>query len=78
MHAPKQRPASRPSVFTVPAAAAELGCSESHVYRLIAAGELRAVDIGTPGSTRAKTRVRADDIAAYIERRTPKNRTATR
>ena len=39
------------------------GCSEMHVYRLIAAGELRAVDIATPGAGRSKTRVRSDDLA---------------
>jgi hypothetical protein len=41
-----------------------------HVYRLISAGELMAVDIGTPGSGRAKTRVRSDDLADYINRNT--------
>ena len=46
------------------------GCSEMHVYRLIAAGELRAVDIATPGAGRSKTRVRSDDLAAYIDRKT--------
>jgi len=51
------------------------GCSEMHVYRQIAAGELRAVDIATPGSGRSKTRVRSDDLADYIERQT-RGRTA--
>src|SRR5262245_16251692 len=46
------------------------GCSEMHVYRLIAAGELPAVDIATPGAGRSKTRVRGDDAAAYIDRKT--------
>jgi excisionase family DNA binding protein len=46
------------------------GCSEMHVYRLIAAGELRAVDIATPGARRSKTRVRSDDLADYINRNT--------
>jgi len=46
------------------------GVSEMHVYRLDAAGELRAVDIATPGAGRAKTRVRSDDLAGYIERKT--------
>lgn len=41
-----------------------------HIYRLIAAGELRAVDIATPGAGRSKTRVRGDDLNAYIERNT--------
>ena len=46
------------------------GCSDMHVYRLIAAGELRAVDIATPGAGRAKTRIRSDDLADYIDRKT--------
>ena len=32
----------------------KLDCSEMHVYRLIAAGLLRAVDIATPGAGRTK------------------------
>ena len=47
-----------------------LGCSEMHVYRLIAAGELPAVDIAMPGAGRTKTRIRSDDLADYIERQT--------
>jgi AAA domain len=39
-----------------------------HIYRLIAAGELRAVDIATPGAGRTKTRIRGDDLANYIDR----------
>ena len=62
--------ADRPPVLTVPGAAGQLGCSETHIYRLIAAGELRAVDIAMPGAGKSKTRVRADDIAEYIERQT--------
>jgi excisionase family DNA binding protein len=46
------------------------GCSEMHVYRLIAAGELTAVDIATPGAGRSKTRIRSDDLADYIKRNT--------
>lgn len=46
------------------------GCSDMHVYRLIAAGELRAVDISQPGSRKSKTRVRSDDLAAYIDAHT--------
>jgi excisionase family DNA binding protein len=62
--------AGRPPVLTVPGAAGQLGCSEMHIYRLVAAGELRAVDISMPGSVRSKTRIRADDLASYIERQT--------
>jgi hypothetical protein len=41
-----------------------------HIYRLIAAGELRAVDIATPSAGRTKTRIRGDDLADYIDRKT--------
>jgi excisionase family DNA binding protein len=59
------------TLHSVTEAAAEiLGCSEMHVYRLIAAGELTAVDIATPGAGRSKTRIRSDDLADYIDRKT--------
>lgn len=48
------------------------GCSKMHVYRLITNGELRAVDIANPGAGRSKTRIRSDDLADYIERKTRK------
>ncbi len=58
-------------LYSIPGIAALLGgCSKMHVYRLIAAGELRAVDTATPGAGRPKTRVRSDDLADYIERKT--------
>ena len=57
-------------LLPVLAAAERLGCSDMHVYRLIADGELRAVDIAQPGARRSKTRVRSDDLAAYIDKRT--------
>lgn len=55
-------------VYSIQDAAARLGCSRTHVYALIAAGELRAVNIALTG--RSKTRVRSDDLAAYIARQT--------
>jgi excisionase family DNA binding protein len=59
------------TLHSVAEAAAEiLGCSEMHVYRLIAAGELTAVDIAAPDAGRSKTRVRSDDLADYIDRKT--------
>jgi excisionase family DNA binding protein len=58
------------ALHTVPGAAERLHCSEMHVYRLIAAGELRAVDISAPSSRRSKTRIRGDDLDDYIERQT--------
>ena len=64
-----QRPAAL-ELLTIPATAGRLGCSLPHVYRLIGAGALRAVDIAEPGSRRSKTRVRSDDLDAYIDRMT--------
>jgi excisionase family DNA binding protein len=57
-------------LFTPRETAERLGCSENHVYRLIARGALRAVDIGQPGAQRSKTRVRSDDLFGYIEKQT--------
>ena len=57
-------------LYSVTQVAEILDCSDMHVYRLIAAGELRAADIGTPGSGRPKSRIRSDDLADYIDRKT--------
>lgn len=59
-----------PVLLTIPQTRHRLGCSEMHVYRLIASGALRAVDIAQPGARRAKTRIRDDDLAAYINAHT--------
>jgi excisionase family DNA binding protein len=59
-----------PALLTIAAAAARLGCSDMHIYRLIAAGELDAVDISQPGAKRAKTRVSELNLSSYIEART--------
>jgi excisionase family DNA binding protein len=63
------------SALTIRSTSERLGCSENTVYRLIAAGKLRAVDIAPPGSLRSKTRVRSDDLDAYIESITQKPKT---
>jgi excisionase family DNA binding protein len=44
--------------------------SDDHIYRLIAAGVLHAVDIALPGARRSKTRIREDDLQAYIDGQT--------
>jgi excisionase family DNA binding protein len=63
-------PRSSAQLFSVPVAAARLECSEMHVYRLVSTGELRAVDISRKGAGKSKTRIRSDDLDAYIEART--------
>jgi excisionase family DNA binding protein len=58
---------TQPQLLTIPEAAAALRCSKRHVYDLVARGELRPVDIG---NGRSKTRIRPDDLAAYVDRHT--------
>lgn len=72
MAKPKSRQPSAASLalYTPSEAADRIRASESHIYRLIAEGELRAVDIAQPGSRKPKTRVRSDDLDAYIEKQT--------
>ena len=55
------------ALLTIPETAERLRVSENTVYRRIASGELRAVDLG---NGRAWTRVRTDDLARYIDKRT--------
>lgn len=59
--------ASTIQLLTIPEAADRLRCSDSHIYRLIAAGKIRPTDVSRPGARRAKTRVSESDLAAYIE-----------
>lgn len=55
-------------VYTPAQAAERLGCSKPHIYRLITAGLLDAVDISAPGSRRTKTRILPEDLEAYTQR----------
>ncbi len=54
-------------LLTIPVTGKRIGVSINTVYRLIATGQLRAVDVAPTGSRRPKTRVRSDDLEAYIE-----------
>jgi excisionase family DNA binding protein len=54
------------TLLTVAEAGERLRVTERHVYRLIADGALRTVDVARPGARKSKTRVRTDDLAAYI------------
>ena len=58
-------PSGLPQLMSITAAAEVLDCSRGHVYGLIAAGKLRAVETKAKG-TRAKTRVYESDLAAFI------------
>lgn len=53
--------------LTVLEVAAELRVSDDTVYRRIAAGELRAIDIAPAGARKSKTRIRRKDLDAYLE-----------
>jgi excisionase family DNA binding protein len=57
-------------LLSMPDAAERLGCSRGYIYRLIASGQLRSVDIRVTGNTRPKTRVYADEVEAFIARQT--------
>ena len=59
-----------PRLFTIIAAAEQLGCSDDHVYTLIANGALSVVDIARPGAKRSKSRIREDELARYIDAQT--------
>ena len=57
-------------LLSMPDAAQRLDCSRSYVYRLIASGQLRSVDIRVAGNTRPKPRVYEHELEAFIERQT--------
>lgn len=57
------------TLLSITTAAERLDCSRGHVYGLIAAGQLRAVEIKAKG-TRSKTRVREEDLEAFIDSHT--------
>jgi excisionase family DNA binding protein len=59
-----------PRLLKIPQVADVLGCSERHVYRLIADGDLATVDIGTRGSRTPKTRVPESELVAFQTGRT--------
>lgn len=62
-------------LVSITAAAEQLDCSRGHVYGLIAAGKLRAVEIKATGR-RSKTRLRAEDLDAFIDANTRTTTTA--
>ncbi|MER5622464.1 helix-turn-helix domain-containing protein [Streptosporangium sp. NPDC002544] len=58
-------------------AAGQLGCSESHVRRLMAAGELAFSDIAMPGARRSKMRVPSTSVLDYMRRQAQPHPTRT-
>jgi excisionase family DNA binding protein len=59
----------RQVMLRVSQVATMLDCSRQHVYDLIAAGDLAAVNIALSG-TRAQTRIHLDEIERYIKANT--------
>jgi len=58
-----------PRLLPVEAAATQLAVSPNTVYRLIARGALRAVDVDASGR-KPRLRVREDDLGRFINSRT--------
>lgn len=56
-------------LLSVASVAEQLDCSRGHVYGLISAGKLRAVETKAKGA-KSKTRVRAEDVEKFIEANT--------
>ena len=56
------------SFLTIPQTAERLGCGRTHVYDLIACGELAVIDISRPGAKRSETRVPESSIEEYGRR----------
>lgn len=54
--------------LTVPETAERLRCGRTHVYDLIARGELAVIDISRPGAKRSKTRVPETSLEDYAKR----------
>ena len=63
-----------PALLTIPQVAQRLGVHRDTVYTLISRGELAVTDLATgqvkTGNGRAKSRIREDVLADFIERRT--------
>jgi excisionase family DNA binding protein len=57
---------TKTQLLTMQDAAEQLDCSRSYIYRLIASGQLRSVDIKVKGNKRSKTRVYASEVEAFI------------
>lgn len=54
--------------LTIPETADRLRCGRTHVYDLIARGELEVIDISRPGARRSKTRIPETSLEAYAQR----------
>ncbi|WP_326829727.1 hypothetical protein OIE13_06200 [Streptosporangium sp. NBC_01810] len=57
--------------------ATQIGCSESHVRRLMAGGELAISDIAMPGARRSKMRIPSGSVLDYMRRQAQPHPTRT-
>ena len=55
-------------LVTATEAASYLSVSKAHVYRLLQAGELRAVHTKGTGSSRGAMRIPVSELVSYVER----------
>jgi len=53
-------------LMTVNQAADFIGCSRTHVYRLIKSGALPTADVSRPGSLEPRHRILVDDLNDFI------------
>lgn len=63
--------------LTVPQVAARWGVNVDKVRKFIEVGELRGINIAQSLQTRPRYRVRAEDVAAFEDRRAAVNITST-
>lgn len=61
------KPAAHSELLSVEQVAEVLGCSRSHVYRLISARQLPCLNIAV--GTRAKTRIPRANVDRFIQQR---------
>jgi hypothetical protein len=53
-------------LLTVLEVAERLACTRNHVYRLIAKGTLRSVNIGIPGQARPRKRITEEALEEFM------------
>ena len=54
------------AVLTLQQAGDLLGCSKTHVWRLVKGGRIQTIDLSATGNQRMMTRILLDDLNDYI------------
>ena len=65
-----------PRLLTLDDVADRIGVSRTTVKRLVAAGELRVVDISATAGGRRRVRIREDELTRWINKRTAETKSA--